>query len=357
MNLAELYEAVYGKSYPCPELFTQEGMRNYLDFKVSHTITSKISYRGELLGCLSGQFKGRAMYIRGGMVNPEWQGRINSKKAFCFILMEYQLLFANKVDYFYGEARTQSAKFHAIFDELEWYPLALLPRKDVFFGSRESEVIYALYPQIPKISTINLTRGAASIASEIVGRELNCSSVKPLGPYWKYLLSDITVNYEIFSQGEGKLKLTLHKAQLSGDVCPISRNVEHVVISTHSDFVYSALVWKMIEEMAIQGLEYVEIYVGANELGRQAILETFGFKATGFLPSWYGPGSSRPTEYLVYTLSFVSEFPDCPLNLTVRGEYLRSFLTPPLQPIWAPNMQLSEAFTFSTQFQEKNELL
>jgi len=315
-------------------LFTKEGMAEYLDFKKSHAVTTMITYGGALVGCVSGQMKGRAMYMRGGMVAPEWQGLLNAKKVFISLFLAYQSKFAKKVDYFYGELRTQSAKFQAILDELGWRPLALLPRKDVFFRKRESEVIYALYNTTPNVSSYILTKSAACIVSKILGRAVQFHKSPSNIANNTIELENPTVYCDFISQGLAYLTVELPGAKLVASICPESRNVENVIIATPDFHSYFALIYWLLEEMGIRGLEYAEIYVPSNAIEQQAALEALDFLPTGFVPHWYAPKVPQPRDCLIYTISFTSELLECPIILTSNGEFLRSFMTPPRSMTW-----------------------
>src|SRR4030042_1061454 len=145
--LAHIYSEVYEGEYPCPELFTESGMMEFLDFECSHAMTVKISCGAEVIGCVSCELKYRAAYLRGGMIAPAWQGKIGAGNLFRRLLSTFHQMFGETgiVDYFYAEKRTNSAKFRGIDRDLGYAPYAILPRKDVFAGKRESEIVHVKY--------------------------------------------------------------------------------------------------------------------------------------------------------------------------------------------------------------------
>jgi hypothetical protein len=138
--------------------------------------------------------------------------------------------------------------------------------------------------------------------------------------------------FELYSPGEGKILIKSGNATLTGLVCPISRNVEHVEIQCSNDPTYFSLVSAFTQEIRSQKLEYAEIYVEARDLEKQMILESLGFLPTGFVPQWYAQRIDDPIDYLIYTVSYPSDLPDCPLSLTKEGEFLRTFFTTPQTP-------------------------
>jgi hypothetical protein len=79
-------------------------------------------------------------------------------------------------------------------------------------------------------------------------------------------------------------------------------------------------------ELQRRNLEYTEIYATADDISQQVALEALGFTPTGLLPQWYAPGCETHQDSLVYTISFSSSLPDCPIALTAKGEILRQRL-------------------------------
>jgi hypothetical protein len=327
-SIAQLYAEVYRGEYPFPELFTEKGMADFLAFEKSHAMTRLFSFEGTIVGCLTAQLKGRALYSRGGMVAPEYRGHISSRLAFQHVLRLQQHLFYKNADYFYGEARTETAKFHAIFEELCWRPWAILPRKDVFFGRRESEVIYVYYFSEPRVGTLDLTPAAARVASAVLNRIILPSEKGANMPKLPKSSGKVDSSYEVHSPGEAIVTISVLGASVIADACPASRCVERVIINARNDVSYGVAARAFIEYLRVLGMEYAEIYVPARSGARQAILESLGFQPTGFLPAWHSPGVKRPATSLVYTISFPSSLPDCPVALTKYGEYLRDLISP-----------------------------
>jgi hypothetical protein len=74
----------------------------------------------------------------------------------------------------------------AIAEGVGMAPLGFLPRKDIFHGQRESEVVYAWYYDSPRIGPLSLTPKAAAVASAVLGH-----AVEPDG-----LLHSIIAQFE-----------------------------------------------------------------------------------------------------------------------------------------------------------------
>ncbi|HMF29889.1 MAG TPA: hypothetical protein VKK79_00630, partial [Candidatus Lokiarchaeia archaeon] len=172
--LAKLYASVYRGIYPNPELFTIAGMAELLNFSKSHAYTMKVTCQQEVVAGCTFQLHGRAAYCRGFMVAPQWQGRIRAKQVFDHLLLDAREVLKGKADYFYGELRTEAAKVQSIAEGVGMRPFALLPRKDIFHGKRESEVIYAWFYAQPVIRPLVMTRASARMASVVLGGMVPC---------------------------------------------------------------------------------------------------------------------------------------------------------------------------------------
>jgi hypothetical protein len=333
-KVAQLYQNVYGTEYPCHELFTEQGMREFLTFERSHTITYIVSLDRDIIAAGTFQVHGRVAYSRGWMVHPAWQGKMGTRKMFQIVLLQAREDLAGRVDYFYGEARTATAKIHAIIDEIGWRPLAALPRKDIFEGKRETEIIYAYFYDTPSPTKLRLTPKAARAASAVLQKRV--PSVRVFVPSAREASErDYVARYSREPNGDSYLHLTTSSsANLDALFCTASRNSEKVVVHAADIADYGTLLKHYLAEVKLHGLEYAEVYAPADSPARQKVLEDLGFSPTGFVPGWYAPGADKPGDYVVYTVHFFSSLPDCPACLTPAGAYLQEFLTAPAINAW-----------------------
>ncbi len=330
--LSQLYQEVYRGEYPCPELFSAAGMAEFLDFQNSHVFTVKIAFETELIGCVSCELKGRAAYLRGGMIAPAWQGRVGAGALFKRIFTMFESMFGvtGRVDYFYAETRTGNAKFHGILRDLGYSTFAILPRKDVFEGRRECEVIHVKYFRRPTPGIMRLTRRAAEVASQVLGHHVRPVSVMvpDLSPATE---APAVVNYREDPNGDRHVHVTARGgATLDALTCCASREVEKVAIHASNPADYGELIANFLAEMSHWGMEYVEIYAPADAPARQKILETLGFAPVGFLPAWHAPGMPGPKDCLLYAINFISDLRDCSTELIPGEEYLRSLVPEPV---------------------------
>lgn len=323
-----LYQKVYGSDYPCPELFTVEGMKEFLDFNQSNAATMIILYCNEVIAAATCQLNGRAVYSRGFMVDPIWQGKINAKRAFQHILLLFRKFFNKQADLFYGEARTETPKIQAIIEEIDWKPMVILPRKDIFHGKRETEIIYVWYYQQPQPRPLSLTFQASQIAAKVLHRSIDF--VEKQNEFKYNSPVDIYTVEKVESNGDSHIVIRLPSgAELSALICYKSANSEKVRIRANSTQEFYSLVSAYIKEIRARKIDYAEIYVDACEYFKQMALEGLGFKPTGFLPQWYAPGESDPHDYVVYTRHWQSILPDCPIQCTEQGAFLKNFVDQP----------------------------
>jgi len=330
--IAALYRDVYAGDYPCPELFTEEGMREYLDSVHSGVHTVRISFDGTLVGVLSCQVNRarRFGYFRGGMLRPEYRGRIATRQLFQDLFQQFIIEFAPLVDYFYGENRTGNCAFHSILEQLGFYAFSVMPNKDIFFGERETECIHALYMKDPPPDSWQLTPLAARTASRVLG-----SPVAPVSLDRSDAISHIHkipgISWQVDVSSKGThTYLHVHGklGSLNAEVCPASRNAEAIAIDADSPRAYATLVVELLREASRQKLEYLEILAPATNRHDQQILEMLGFWPTGFLPYWHVPGESRKQDAVMYVRNFPSDLPLRPPQYTPDSNYLWGLMPP-----------------------------
>jgi hypothetical protein len=324
-SVANLYRKVYGSDYPCPELFTTTGMEEFLDFQRSRSATMIIHYQNEVLAAATCQINGRAVYTRGFMVDPVWQGRINAKKSFQHILLLFRKFFMGQADLFYGEARTETPKIQNIIEGIEWKPMAVLPRKDIFHGKRESEIIYAWYYQPPQPGPLILTKQASQIVAKVLQRPVDFIEILDEIPFFPP--SNYFTVEKREPNGDSHLFIILPSgAELSALICYKSANSEKVKIVTNNNDDFYGLIHEYLKEIRSRKIEYAEIYIDAKEHSRQVVVELLGFRPTGFLVQWYTPEDDKPHDYIVYTKQWASLLPDCPMQCTEQGQFLKGLV-------------------------------
>ncbi len=327
-NLATLYRKVYGLDYPCPELFTIEGMREFLDFNRSKAATMIITYQEEVVGTATCQLNGRAVYTRGFMVNPVWQGKISAKRAFQHVLLRFRQVFEGRADLFYGEARTETSKIQDIIEGIDWKPMGILPRKDIFHGKRESEIIYAWYYQPPCHGPLNLTSLGARVAEKVLHQTVNFNE-RQLDLQFNLPL-DFSVVEQSESNGDSHIFIRLPSgAELIALLCYKSANSEKLRVNARDIQEFHNLISKYLLEIRSRNIEYTEIYIDAREYYQQVLLERSGFTPTGFLPQWYALWDTEPHDYVVYSKHWCSPLPDCPIQCTSQGEFLKALVEIP----------------------------
>ncbi len=326
-SVANLYRKVYGLYYPCPELFTKKGMEEFLDFQRSRAATMIILYHNEVLAAATCQINGRAVYSRGFMVDPNWQGKINAKKSFQHILLLFKEFFKGQADLFYGEARTETQKIQDIIEGIEWKPMAILPRKDIFHGKRESEIIYAWYYQSPQPGPLILTAQASRVVAKVLQRPVDFVEILDEIPFFPSL------NYFIVEKpepnGDSHLFIKVPSgAELRAFICYKSANSEKVRIFAQNGDDFYSLVHQYLKEIRYRKIEYAEIYIDAREYNQQVVVELHGFKPTGFLVQWYALEENKPHDFIVYTKQWPSVLPDCPIQCTEQGHFLKRLVSP-----------------------------
>lgn len=328
-QVAQLYRNVYRNVYPSPELFTEEGMAEFLTFERSHCITYITKRDDDVIAAGTVYLHGRTAFFRGCMVDPIWHGKIGARQFFGHIISESKQALAGMVDYFFAETRTETPKMQAIFEGFGLRPHGTLPFKDIFAAGREAEILHVYYCHEPRLGRLRLTPQAAKIASTVLNQPV--PAVRVLVPSPKVIPEQrISRNYLEKSNGEGILRLSLSSgASLEASIWSAPLNSDHVAIHAHNIDDYSALIGQFLKELEDRGIEYAEICVPADAPARQMVLENLGFSPTGFLPAWYAPGEIKRVDCVFYTIHFPSILPEVPdVSLTSQSEFFRPFITP-----------------------------
>ncbi len=303
-------------------------MKEFLDFTQSNAVTMIVNHKNEVIAAATCQLKGRLVYSRGFMVAPAWQGRINARRVFQQIMILFRARFKGQADLIYGEARTESAKMQYILEEIGCKPVAILPRKDIFYGKRETEIISAWYYQNPQPNKLYLTLNAAQIAEKVLHYPI---------PFLKDMpdlsFTTPTFYYSVELRETNDDSHLLIKLPSGSDLSAIisykSSNSEKVQIQADDVCDFYWLCCAFVKEIRQRKIEYAEIYIDAREYVRQNIAESLGFKPTGFLAQWYAFNEDTPHDYVVYTKHWYSTLPDCPIQCTEQGEFLKSFVDQP----------------------------
>ncbi len=324
-NVASLYRRVYGSDYPCLELFTAQGMREFLEFSQSKAVTIIVRIKNKVIAAATCQLNGRIVYSRGFMVDPKWQGKINARRVFQHIMQLFRKHFLGIADLIYGEARTETSKIQDIVEEIGCHPVAILPRKDIFYGKRESEIISVWYYQNPQPGPFSLSQEASKIAEKVLQYPV---------PYLEgefHFVTPKTSDYIAVekreSNGDSCLFVKLPSGdELSAIICYKSMNSEKVKIHAQCISNFYNLLFAFLTEIRLRKIEYIEIYIDAREFLRQVVVEDLGFRPTGFLVQWFGPDAMNPHDYVVYTKHWCSILPDCPTKYTKQSEFLKSFV-------------------------------
>ncbi len=304
-------------------------MADFLTFERSHCITSVVIHENEVIAAGTFHVEGRAAFCRGWMVDLAWQGKMGTRQVFQQILLQARRELAGKVDYFFGELRTATAKLQGIIEEIGFRPVGTLPFKDAFANGREAEILYACYYHYPRPGPLRLTPRAAKIASAVL--KYPVSAVRVFVPLAGDVCEDhCGMKYDEAPNREGVLHLRLPSgASLEAVICPAPRNSDRVAIHASDIEDFAALVRRYLAELEARGIEYAEICVHADAPARQKVLENLGFSPTGFLPRWHAPGESELTDCVFYTIHYPSDLPEVTdIVLTHQGEYLRSFIKP-----------------------------
>jgi len=145
-----LHDKAYEGMFPYHEMLDPEYVEKFVSDR-NNNLVGLYSHEDNLpggCGIMNCHPKDRTGYLRGLIVIPEYQGKIDMKKCMSEnAALGYQH-FWNTVDRCYTETRTAHSKAQFLVEYISLRPCGILPNKDMFVGNgkRESDVLQISYP-------------------------------------------------------------------------------------------------------------------------------------------------------------------------------------------------------------------
>lgn len=334
-DIAQLYHKTYHippgnaltqLSYPYPEALdpiwidAQGRDRKHTIWKVV-----KNTLDGHVIGSVTIQLdrENKRGYVRGMMIDPAYQGMGVGRVAYPHAFGDIMGTKANRevIKIFWTENRTAHQGSQRISEALNFYPLGLLPNKDIFQGKRESDLLYALY----SMNTLKRRRPDPQLIQEVLPIYDAVAGQFRLGPVQSVTVAPIPQKVEEQVHGTvipdeyeyGRCTFWLGGETLTMKLNPRTCVAEELVFSPE----INPSTLKTLIKFAIKTLDpilyYIECYVSAYQPQLQQVLADLGFTATGYAPSWNVVHDLR--EDAVH-FSWVREPPSrTAMNLTQRA--------------------------------------
>jgi GNAT superfamily N-acetyltransferase len=146
--ISEIFKQVYQNTYPYKEMENPQEIRKMIEDPDYTWMVFKIN-EDEIIGCVAVKFEIsiKSVYLHGFAMKKEYQGTTSLPKlvvaAWTVLLKKYE----KKALIWFGEARSAHSKSQFLSDLLGLKPIAFLPKKDIFFGREESELLLILYDE------------------------------------------------------------------------------------------------------------------------------------------------------------------------------------------------------------------
>ncbi|MBN2155269.1 MAG: hypothetical protein JW776_04450 [Candidatus Lokiarchaeota archaeon] len=296
-------KAYYGL-YPYHEMLDVEYVEKFVEDRESNLV-GLYSHEdtGETAGCgiMNCRPEDRIGYLRGLIVIPEFQGKIDMKKICCEnAALGYQH-FWNTVDKWYTETRTAHSKAQFLVEYISLRPCGILPNKDVFVGQgiRESDVLEITYPNrtlyelrnkfpqlLPELRPLydfiahqfNLPDG------EFTESQIEVDTT--FRTWARKLSEDVTIFKTKNCLNTCTYRLELNNSYMEFMVTDMIQSAERTDLhAVNADELAGLLIrfWELMDEEDIQ---YFEYYSPATNVEYQRVFSALGFKVFAYAPAW-----------------------------------------------------------------------
>ncbi|MFX1295424.1 MAG: GNAT family N-acetyltransferase [Promethearchaeota archaeon] len=309
-------------NYPYPEALDPEWIRECIRNEdiawkvVTDVITGHIIGSGTVIL----DRKNKRGYVRGVMIDPDYQGYGLSSHFLVNAYTEFMRKYRNVIKIFWTENRTAHFKSQKISENSGMRPVGLLPYKDLFLKKRESDVIYVIYamnplknrrknlrliPEILPIFTVIGRQFRLDLPEIVVTPEIktNRCNIK------QNIYSDkYNYHHATFMASGQKLKFMINPRTGTAEKVQYSPDIDSITLKT-------LLKWVLIYLQ--HNLFYMECYASAYRPEHQRVFIDLGFQPTGYIPSWNVVDGKRED---IIIMTWIKEMPKfTSMQLTKRA--------------------------------------
>jgi hypothetical protein len=304
-NIVDLHKSVYHNHYPYHEMLDPQYIGEFVGNHNNGICSLYGCKEKEIAGCgmMMVDAHDHTGYMRGLMVLPEFQGKIDIKTGVMTTVAYGYAKYKGSVHKWYTETRTAHSKAQYLMESVGLRPCGIFPNKDVFFGGtkRESDVLevsyfddtlFSLRNPTPKILPqladlfmfaaqrfmlqfdIDYEEPMLEFDNKSIDQSYNMSKnihvTKIDGQY-------NTVKYELITPRGSWMRFMVTKTVASA---------EKTEIYINDPFDLAAILIKLKEVIIEDHLEYFEIYLPTTDSTLQAIFLNLGFSVFGYVPAW-----------------------------------------------------------------------
>jgi len=322
-----LHDKAYYGLYPYQEMLDVKYVKEFVNDR-DKNLVGLYSHEdtGVTAGCgiMNCNPKDRTGYLRGLIVIPEYQGKIDMKKCMCEnAALGYQY-FWNTVDKWYTETRTAHSKAQFLVEYISLRPCGILPNKDVFVGkgTRESDVLEITYPNRTLYEKRNenpillhelqplyefIAKQFLLLDAEFV--DANMDMTTSIRTWARKLSEDVTISKSEECFNTHRYRMELNSSFMEFIVTDTIHSAERTEIYTKNEEELGALLIRLRELMQEENIQYFEYYLPATNANYQRVFLGLDFKVFGYAPAW------KPNDKGTFDDSIIFGYSKEPLNL------------------------------------------
>jgi hypothetical protein len=257
----------------------------------------------------------RTGYLRGLIVVPEYQGKIDMKKCMCEnAALGYQH-FWNTVDKWYTETRTAHSKAQFLVEYISLRPCGILPNKDVFVGNgkRESDVLQISYPNrtlyekrndhptlLPELRPLYDFIANQFSLDDADFQDSEQEITTGFRTWARKLSEEVSVHKWEDCFNTHKYRLELNNSYMEFMVTDTIHSAERTELYAENEDELGALLFRFQELLITENIHYFECYLPANNITYQKVFLGLHFHVFGYAPAWKENESGKLDDCIVF---------------------------------------------------------
>jgi RimJ/RimL family protein N-acetyltransferase len=335
--IVQVYHDIYQGTYSYHEYLNPEFIKADITGGNGRWYVIEDVMKGnEICGCISATLdpeSGRA-YSRGMMVRPDWQGKGGVSRLFGDAAQDFFNYNKENIRMIFCETRTETLKPQSICETIGFKPVGILPFKDVFYWTRETPVLMAVYSNRTWESRLRHVKIVPEIApiKEYIGKYfpsmkrdiVDIADVDPVPA-----LPSEPVNISIKAQAYGYTTFVATTrdgdASISINFNAQCLNAEHMHFACDTGRECYFLLDALKLALLAGGTRYIEGYCPADDPALQRTFLDVGFRILGYVPAWAKNASGDFVDYVVFGIALDPLNPRS-INLTEKAAGLTSVL-------------------------------
>jgi hypothetical protein len=303
--IVKIYEEIYQGTYPFKEMLDPEWIHaKFADPNFIWGIFEIEPEPGhsEIVGCFTIviDFVNNAGYLRGLMVRPKFQKKINVRELASATMWKAYDVSEGKIAKWYCEARTAHNITQYLMKTIGSHIHALFINKDYFYNVKESDALMLAYSsdtlshhrQVPKEllpEMVPFYEYYQQIYGYAGKPALNEMILNPNTWEINELVNRMHLTTSLDSHGYETILIKDPEdpfTQLTALHTTSVHNIEKIAYSAPSLEAKIALIWMLQIYINMHEIEYCEWWVPSSDLSQIRSLIDYGFGILGYVPAW-----------------------------------------------------------------------